>query len=141
MYAELRQRGISPNVKTFFALGPILGPLSGNHADLTDEVDRVVLQDAIANPSVYSALLGSCEKAGQWTLAIHLLNRLSAQGCQSTKSAFNAVIAACAHAGEWRQAENTLQFMVWSGGDGVGGGDCLCWEWLMVVMVCVCSGC
>lgn len=117
-------------MKTFLALGPALGPPNNSvPTSLAEEVDRVVLQDAIANPAVHAALLGSCEKAGQWTLAIHLLNRLSAQGCQPTLSAFNALIAACAHAGEWRQAESAMQYMVRMGG---------CSGWLLITAYGVC---
>ena len=44
----------------------------------------------------YSALIGSCEKAGRWQLALNLFGQMERDGIAPNTAIFNAAMSACA---------------------------------------------
>lgn len=44
----------------------------------------------------YSALIGSCEKAGRWRLALDLFGQMERDGIAPNTAIFNAAMSACA---------------------------------------------
>ena len=47
------------------------------------------------NVITYSSLIGACEKAGRWQLALELLEEMHRDNCKPNVVTFNSLIAAC----------------------------------------------
>ena len=47
----------------------------------------------------YSSLISACEKAGEWRLALQLLEEMRREGCNPNVISYNSLITACAQGG------------------------------------------
>eukprot|EP00435_Cladocopium_sp_Y103_P013687 s1654_g3.t1 len=57
----------------------------------------------------FGSAISACEKGGQWQLALHLLQRMSARHLRADAVALSAAMSACEKAGEWQTALALLQ--------------------------------
>ena len=60
----------------------------------------------------YSSLISACEKAGEWRLALQLLEEMRREGCNPNVISYNSLITACAQ-GVWASSLGCLQ--TWEG--------------------------
>eukprot|EP00891_Asterochloris_glomerata_P006084 jgi/Astpho2/6084/Aster-04031 len=59
----------------------------------------------------YSSLISACEKAGEWRLALQLLEEMRREGCNPNVISYNSLITACAQGAQWERAAELFQQM------------------------------
>ena len=69
------------------------------------------VSDTARNVVTYSAAISACEKAGQWQVALKLLELMVASHVQPNVISYNAVISACTQGSQWEQALNLFEPM------------------------------
>ena len=67
-----------------------------------------LLQGCQRSVITYSSLISACEKAGEWRLALQLLEEMRREGCNPNVISYNSLITACAQ-GVWAPSLDQLQ--------------------------------
>ena len=70
-----------------------------------------LLQGCQRSVITYSSLISACEKAGEWRLALQLLEEMRREGCNPNVISYNSLITACAQ-GVWASGLGCLQ--IWA---------------------------
>lgn len=69
--------------------------------------DRGAKPDLVA----YTAVMDCCGKAGQWEMALNLMQEMRDEGLKPDRMTYNTAIDACAKGGQWQRALDILAGM------------------------------